>query len=518
MPVFTYQPPPMVQPYQSRYVGTLAELSGAGLRAQAAAEAAKGAAHARMWSNIGQIGAGSLNDLMRYKQDEPRREMQQLQLQQLKQDVQDEQSLRAAYAEAQGDPTKMRKILSSGGAGISLKADQLLQTLAATKQAHDNEATSRIGMFIHDSGNTPEAMQAAFDASEKAGLMTPDDVQRIAGIVNADPAKIPMFSQAMIGATKEGRDRLEKITKYAPGEVGIGFGGEKVVVVPEKEGEGDYTINGQRFDKHGNPKGPPVPTQGTRAVKSVDKAGNEITMIVPDIAGTSIKAPPPTLGTEEDYMRRYAAEIGKAPKDLTSADILNGQKLYAVSKHVADATVDKLTPEFKQGLIGTILANPSVYEDLPAATKQAIATDLASAGFKGFTNVSASSRAAAERWKATQLAKLDAPTSYLTEEQKKKAIADIETSYRLQLGGVLPAPVVAPNLLGLRPAPSHGAPAAPAVVVPVVPPPVVPPPLAPPAAAAKAVPAEGTRATIKGQPVEWKTIPGQGAGWVPIQR
>lgn len=42
-------------------------------------------------------------------------------------------------------------------------------------------------------------------------------------------------------------------------------------------------------------------------------------------------------------------------------------------------------------------------------------------------------------------------------------------------------------------------------------------PQAPAAAAAPpGAPADGTRGTINGRPVVWKTIPGQGAGWVPI--
>lgn len=178
-----------------RLTGTIADLMLRGPAARAAAAERIGEVQARgaqqeagAWSgavqNIGQLVSNIPAQLQQQKRAGLQDELTGLQLQ----------------------DTKLR--MSDNAAA---RADQ--------ERARHDALTTQIGLRLHDSGNTLEAMQEALNTAEKNGLIDTNQAQEMGAAVSADPSKIPLVSRGWIGATPQGRAILEKTITQKPGEV-----------------------------------------------------------------------------------------------------------------------------------------------------------------------------------------------------------------------------------------------------------------------------------------------------------
>lgn len=164
--------------YYDRNAPTLGSLIGAQgqIRAQAALNV--GQAQADRARAIGGAITDVAQTAAQYQADAPRRQMLALQIQ----NAQEEARARRQARDEQ-------------------------------EQAKHADIAARIGMRVHLEGNTPEALQGAFNDLERAKLITADDVQRMATIANQDPSKIPQLSQSLMALSPTGQAFLEKLQK-----------------------------------------------------------------------------------------------------------------------------------------------------------------------------------------------------------------------------------------------------------------------------------------------------------------
>ncbi len=152
----------------------------------------------------------------------------------------------------------------------------------------------------------------------------------------------------------------------------------------------------------------------------------------------------------EDFIVSYARDVAKKPvEQLTAEDKLNAQRRWVAA---ASKAPEDLTGAQRRSLVDTVVAFPSVFNDLTDTMKTKLAADLKAAGFtfpaKG---ESAATRATAERWKSTALTSLNKRWSQsktpagkaldpMTQGDYDTAKAAIEASYQAQIGGTTPAP------------------------------------------------------------------------------
>lgn len=180
--------------HDPRLVGTIADLMLRGPAARAAAAERIGEVQARgaeqsagAWSgaiqNIGQLVSSIPGQLQQRRRADQQDQLGALQI----------------------EDTRLRMKDSA-----EARADQ--------ERARHDALTTQIGLRLHDSGNTLEAMQEALNTAEKHGLIDTNQAQAMGEAVSADPSKIPLVSRGWIGATPQGRAILEKTITEKPGE------------------------------------------------------------------------------------------------------------------------------------------------------------------------------------------------------------------------------------------------------------------------------------------------------------
>lgn len=297
------------------YAGTIGDLilrqgdiaaQGARSVGNAQADSAReiGAIHAGAARNIGAAISGTLGDIAQYSADAPRRQLAALQVAGATQAAQDDQLLRQALTM---QPEQAMAFLQSKGPAGAMA----LQKITALKQQQDdkhNQITTQIGLKLHDSGNTLEAMQDALNTAEKNGLLTSEQAQAMGAAVSADPSKIPLVAKGWIGATKEGQALLNKTTTVAPGAKVFGFDGP----VPGMETPA---------------------TPKTRTVTTIGADGKPVTRIVEDTPGQDFPVPPPQPPAAKKYQVTVPGPNGQPiSKLVTEEELAGGMQVYREPK------------------------------------------------------------------------------------------------------------------------------------------------------------------------------------------
>lgn len=437
MPMFHYEQ------YRSPYTATLANLIGSSERARAQAALASGEASARMWSGIGQAISGTLNDLVRYKADEPHRQLQAqettLRQQQIDKEtgrLADERTLNDVVAGVGRTPVTAGQFDPGGtwnandqptATGATASREELLSRLPA------NLRPVLLKQFQSSDEDFARVQKSRLDL-EAARRKALDDVTDHLGGLGYAVTQWGGDPLAVRGAIADAKEKYagdeEMLKSIASFESRIGDGSDVKANLQAASGLASQSQKYAALMRK--------PEGKTREVQTVDDKGNLVVKIVKDEPGQTFPAPQtvPTLGSKADYLTRYASKIGKAPKLLTADDVAKGEHLYALASHIAAENPDSLTVEKRAEIVAQIMQYPSIYNDLPPTWKGALIADLGRAGFTQFEHTAnAATKATAEARRMTARTRVLADP-ILQENPKKTAdlLAEIEASYRVQVG------------------------------------------------------------------------------------
>ena len=510
-------PQPYVQ-YRSPYTGSLAQLMGSADRANAAAALASGEAQARIAQSIGAGVNDTLNTIIKArasedarKEEAQQREVRQQQIDKEKARIADEATLTSVMTGAGRTPrTNVEFTLDENG--------QPVGEAVYGAVAPGGERPSREEMLSQLPGHLQGTAMKLFQESDELGRKATESRRKALDDVIEHTASLgysvvkadgnPAIAQAMIEeARKTYADDPEILKGIEAFESQLGDMSDPA------HNKQVGTLLANRSPRYMAELSKPEPTTVKKTVGPDGTVWNEV---IPTKAGERWQEPPPQAkpGDEAFYLTAYARGLGKDVKDLTSGEINAANKLAAVSKHIESSSNATLTAEQRADLVDAVVKNPVIYGQLPAKTKEAIVPALNALGFDQFdVGLSASGKAAAEKWRYNALAKLDA-VGY-TPAERAAEVQRIDAVYRTIMGGAAEPPSTPgaipqslralppdPNDLGIPPPPPS-----PRIPVPPGPPPIVaptaprpgeggtlatvmaPPPAPPPVAAPPAPPA-----------------------------
>ncbi len=195
-----------------------------------------GQIEAQKWAGIGNAIQQGAQGYVKQQAEEPRRQLEALQVQGATQAMSDDQLFRSALAQSGGDLSKAADILKSkGAAGIA--ALQKLGPIVEAQQEQHNEKAGEIGYRILKSGATPDAVANVLGDAAKAGDISPQDAQNFTAMTAQDPTKIETAARDLMAKSKVYRPLLDKVEFGKPGEVGFSALTQKPIAgmsVPEK--------------------------------------------------------------------------------------------------------------------------------------------------------------------------------------------------------------------------------------------------------------------------------------------
>lgn len=450
--------------YRPQFTREIGELLRAPYDSKARIAAVKGeisARNAQLWPTlVNQLGS-TLGDVLQYKADAPVRAAQTAHLQ--AQAANDEATVLARQKEVSDLALEERAYgpyaLQAPGFEGPLEATSPMptrdQTLAALPvplrekalkrfEAADEAAlrlkdlrdktdladvdyAGRLGAGIADFGYSPEAARLAIDHAKETYQTDPARLkkieeyeQQIFGPSSQQPYGESLGAALQPGAQPQSQDEqraeLQQRIKQATDAL-IDRSPEQRKLKQEQAGSSDYQRALARYERE---LGRPV-----TSVEEVDfrrKFGTDA-------------APPVRGGTIEDAMATWAREHNTTPDKMTFADKMAVRKQFeGAGREDAGFSADELA-----SYVSTVMQNPSVYADLTATVKTALAPKLAAAGFTEFRTPA--NIGAAERWKQNALSALEKEKRegvgpYKMSDEDYKAAKDrIEESYKLQTGG-----------------------------------------------------------------------------------
>ena len=276
------------QQYRNPYVTTIADLMQRQsdvqaqrdmVAAQAQADAARqsGQAWAGAVSNIGQIlGSLPMQAIQLQEQQQQVKQRQQaldigaLQLKQAQardrfladfsQTLKDTPQIDEGNGTFVADVPTITQAMNAKGHGQF--TGDIAKELDGLNTAFRNAGASRLAavrqgaLALQAGGNDPRLANTLLDLVEKNQLYPKDQVDQMRQMITDDPSSIPKLSAFFAGPPKlmnlpEGATAINENT------------GQPVFAAPKKPGEGDYTINGQRFKADGTPIGPAVAKEPT---------------------------------------------------------------------------------------------------------------------------------------------------------------------------------------------------------------------------------------------------------------
>jgi hypothetical protein len=463
--------PMFLEPYRNPWGPTLTNLVGGADRARAAATMASGQAIAAGAQQIGAETGATLNNLVRLKLDQPRREAEQIQLARLKRDEGDDQAARDAFTEAGGDPDAAVGLLEQKGAYIpAMKIrgqlqQQRVQALDVLgKQLKVNE--DRLTQASQLLQGVPKAQDPATAytnvlpqvrqlVGDNLGAKLPDqydpNVVNTAvtwGMKAVDVSRMQRDAataayQGLRGAVTrvELQDRLTKSLATS---------------ALTAENQDDWDRIRQTASQFGDD-----------AKTVLSKFPEQWSPALADTARTMLKpVESPTKYRESTVL---ATVNGKPTITLAGFDPeRNAYFAPGETEHpLADArpvpAADSLTARDDAEIVKAVQANPAIWNDLTETVKSRVLPGLSRAG--GFTPPPKTDRGAsaatAERWRMNALKKVDDDLnlSVITADQATAQRAAIEQSYKVQLGNPPPSSATAPKPAGAAPASPQGPPA-----------------------------------------------------------
>jgi hypothetical protein len=454
MAPFQYQYLPQ-ETYRSPYTTTLASLMGAPDRAQAGAAMASGQAWAGAAQQVGSQVATGLHDLMRYQEAAPQREMTQIQLRQARETQADDAATRFAFQDAKGDPIKAVETLEQGGNyGPAMKIrsqlnEQRLKGLDEVKKTLEitDDRLKTASQLLQGVSGAPDPAAAYAAVLPKVRAVIGQDLAgHLPDAYNPDVVKqamswgmkasevVALRRQATLDANSAIRNALTKT--------------ELVDKLTHASATWAQTID--------------TPEEWAQMLEQVkhlggDSAPDVLAKFAPDYSPDAVAAATKLLGQVPTYREADVLATVDGKTRLVRAGFDPKRNQYFLPG--TDVALQNVRPlPAKEGaalnsteLTKALIANPEIYNDLTDSVKSELwqSGTLRQAGFTPpARRDSGSSRAVAERWKTTQLHKIDENVALGiygqgTDAQTAAAAAreEIEASYRAQIGGAeKPAP------------------------------------------------------------------------------
>ena len=300
--------------YESPYVGSIAELMQGPARARAHAARASaeararameqsGQAYARMGENLGQIAGNTLGSYLQSKQDAPRREMEQMQIDAAKGAMERSRQLRELFS-GERPPTD-DAIIGIMGPEDGLKIVQGLRALRGDPAKEYADSRKVIRDVLAGLDALPEDLRAETYPGIRQNLIARQVIR---------PEDAP--EQYDAGWFQQARN----------------YGAE-----PPKPAE-PYTLNpgDVRFDASN--------TQVAAVPKAVEA---------------------PKAGTFEDYLTRFAAEKGRNLNQLTPADLRAAKAQYEAAGRAPQQPPQPVAPTVIPGPNGPLLLDKGSNKTTP---------------------------------------------------------------------------------------------------------------------------------------------------------
>jgi hypothetical protein len=415
---FRFQPPPPRPFYRNPYVGTLAELAGAPQQIEAQRVLRDSAIHGQMAEQIGAIGTNTLDALMRYRADQPRRELLAAQAEHARIETatarrgqQEDQAIRTAMVNNGGDvESALAELRTSGDIGVT----------AATK------------------------LQKQITDARMSDLRTQDET------LKATQAKLTQASQFLRGVEdRPEEERADAYTQIVPHVRAI-VGPDLGKMLPD---EYDPSVVGQAI------------TWGETAQQTLER--RRAALEAARQAQVSAK-------NDRDKDEYYTKSLGNWLSTVESQDEWDAALKFAKEQGAPDITLQKFGTEFSDeaktraeqlGMTPAERASARRTDNAPTRTRQVVITNpdgstttkiVEDTPGQSFYSpppaatppaVTPAQRATAERWKANELQKLEerfraqqpnspgaAEKGVLTEDDLNQAKWQIDNGYRAQIG------------------------------------------------------------------------------------
>jgi hypothetical protein len=467
--------PFQLEPYRSPNTTTIANLIGGADEARAEGIRRSGAAIAQGVESVGNLAGATANNLVRLKLDEPRRQLEQLQLSEAQRAHQDDLDARDAFTQAQGDPDKAVALLEQkGNYHVSMKLrselnQQRLRDIETQGHLLDN-TEKRLGQVtqlmqaVETDPDPPTAYKRVVTAARQyAGpqlaATIPDEY---------DPSTVAQLKTWGMKSVDYARTRRDAATTAAEGLRSAVTRIELNDKMTTALAQYAQTIDNQ--DEWTNARQEMVHISGDVASDVLKKFPEVWT---PDLKTQAQKYLAPN-GFAKTETVSYTGDDGKTHITEAAWNKTSNEWFAAGDATTPLANVRKFDKDPATGRIDVpaltqaVLEHPEAFNDLTDTAKTQLWPGLAKAGFQRPDRPDrGASVASAERWKQRAMSDLDKerrdearmPRQMTDEEYKAKAAA-IEQSYQLQVGKPTAARLTPPptNGVGNQSTPTAGAP------------------------------------------------------------
>lgn len=414
MPQYQYDP------YRSPFVGSLSQLLGAEGDIRAKQALAVGNAQAQGTQQSGAIWANTLNNVGQIAANVPQEMNRQKVADATAAHLGAETSLLKGQVSEQQRAIQLRGVLSQaivntpmieeGGINVydipgitknlppefRANADEVVKHLSGVNEAFRQEQTAKVAVVTRGAtsllaaGADPVLTLHFLDTLEKNKSWPKSDLDVYRQAITANPDITEKVLRQFVPA--------QKVEAAAPGSMGRDPITGKVIPgsqVPERDGQGDYTINGQRFDATGKPIGTVVPPQtekGRQAEwgvldgkqiavafdpatgKRYDAAGHDITATVKPIPPASIQIQNSTAGQEANLPPVDA--LRPDPTVGNKVDPRTGQTPNSTYQNAMVYALEGKTPNLGFGQNPQVRAARSDIQNKAAAMAAAAGVDI----------------------------------------------------------------------------------------------------------------------------------------------
>lgn len=461
MPLFQFAAPPPRPYYRSPLTGTLAELIGRQGQINADYATRQGQIAAHTAESIGDTVTGTLRDLTRFAMNAPQRELtaarvanEKLELEKRRNALQEETLIKQAMSDAGGDPeTALDALRSQGGIGVNAASKLQQQVkdarMADLKDQHDkytmaSQKLTTAGQFLRGLDELPDEQRAdgyARILPKVRELVGPDLSQYLPETY--DPTTVHQALTWGETASQTIQRRTEALATARDGIAKAKDAREADGYHTKALGQWLSTVTSQEeWDQALHESKQLGAADGTLAKFGTQYSPEAVkrALTFAETPGERARAEKgPTPGTFEDYLTSYARDVAKKPLETLSAKDKESAARRWAGAHKTD-TASEITPEKRAQLVQTVMQYPVIWNDLTPGQKGAIAADLGTAGFTHFGESTQAQKAAVERWRTTELGKVQSDLGYgvIDDTQATARRAEIDASARVQLGGGAP--------------------------------------------------------------------------------
>jgi hypothetical protein len=453
-------------PYRNPYAVSLANLVGGADRARAAAIQQSGQAIAQGAQQVGQDINATANNLVRLKLDEPRRQMEGIELARAQRAEQDEKDAKQAFQDAQGDPSKALTLLETKG---NYQVAMKLRGQLNQQRIQDLDLMGKTLDETHKRLEQASQLVQGVMSSQDPASAWPTVAPRVRALVGEQlAAHVPddyspdFANQALAWGTKVS-DTIRMRRDAAQGALaGLRSAVTKTDLTNKLtdatakwaqtvESQDDWDNARKQIKLLGGDTADGVlsrfPAEYSDALKG--------TALKIQQAGQTVKFQHETV--------QYTGADGKVHIGEANYDAAKGMWFAPGSDtpltNVQKFERDRVGEIDRGGLVKTVLDHPEAYNDLTDTAKTAIWPALNAAGFKPpAAKDRGASPATAERWRMNQLERLDREyraqrgmpegvPGYISPEEYERQKSAIEASYRAQLGSAASPTTQTPQTL-----------------------------------------------------------------------